>query len=283
MAATIAGSREQGGTANVTFTLPSGWAIGDILLLVCESNSGETVAAPTGYTQVSGSPISTTDTQIAVFWKRAVSGETAPVITDAGDHIAAHMWLVRNAKTTGDPILATGTTSQGTASATIAFAAVTAPAGGHLAFLAASITRDSDTNPTISATSMSNVESGVEGSDAYSTVQGGGGGVVAVWGTSAASGAVGGSATIDTAYRYAGISLVIESADIGQVQLVKSTIGFVTGDDSGMVVPKTHIGFVVDESGGGGTAIEIGAAKIGFVINVAAIAALKRRWRAQVN
>lgn len=283
MAAFVAGSREQGGTGAVTFTLPTGWAVDDILLLICESNVGETVAAPTGYTQCVGSPISATDTQIALFWKRAVSGETAPVIADAGDHVAAHMWLVRGAKTTGNPILATSNSPVTTASAALDFATINATTGGNLVFMAASITRDSDTNPTISATSMTNVENGVEGRDGYSTTQGAGGGVVAMWGTVAGSGNVDGSMTINAAYNYAAFSLIIESADIARVEVARSMMGFVVGDLSVMNVPKAAIGFVVDESGGGGVSSEIVRGRIGFVVNVNPPYTYKRRWRAQVN
>lgn len=283
MAAYVAGSREQGGTGNVTFTLPAGWAINDILLLVCESNVGETVAAPTGYTQVTGSPVSATDTQISMFWKRAVSGETAPVITDAGDHIAAHMWLIRDAKTTGDPIMAVATGSETTANATISFASPTASAGGHLAFMATSITRDSDTNPTISASSMTNVEFDTDGEDAYSTAQGAGGGVCALYGLIAGSGAVAGSMTIDVAYRHAKISVIIESADIGQVQLAKSSLGFVIGGAEGNELVKASLGFVVDASGGGGLGGEVVKASLGFVVDMDPPATTSPFWRAYVN
>lgn len=249
MPAYVAAYREQGGTGNVTFTLPTGWAVNDILLLACESNSGEAVATPTGYTALPGSPQEPAggDTRLTVCWKRAVSGETAPVITDAGDHIAAHMFAIRDAVTTGDPFIASASGTDTVGSTDIFFADITAAAGGDLAIMLACITRDADTNPTINSFSMTNVEFGYTEAAAMSSTQGGGGGVCAVWGLVAAAGTVTGDMNVDTAYKTGSLSYIVQSADAAQTKITKGRAYIVSGTgEESLVVTKGRMYVVVD-------------------------------------
>src|SRR5690349_24405698 len=80
----------------------------DIGLLLVETTTPETVAAPAGWTQVTGSPQADSggsSTQLAVFWKRAASSsETNPSIPDPGNHCHAVIVTFRGCITSGDPV-----------------------------------------------------------------------------------------------------------------------------------------------------------------------------------
>lgn len=84
---------------------------GDIALLVVESaNEVVTLSTPAGFVEIPDSPQGTgtaggtTATRLTVFWCRATSSSmTAPVVADAGDHIAVYMLSFRGCVETGDP------------------------------------------------------------------------------------------------------------------------------------------------------------------------------------
>ncbi len=96
------------GTGNITPGLPSGWAEHDLFLLFVET-ANEAVSAPTGYTEVVGSPQGTgttggsSATRLTVFWKRATASESAPTVTDAGNHTIACILAIRGVTRIQDP------------------------------------------------------------------------------------------------------------------------------------------------------------------------------------
>lgn len=90
------------GTGNITPALPTGWAADDILVLITESSPSEPVTAPTGWTNM-GVPTGNGASQMGVFWKRAVSGETAPTVLDSGNHTHGIIIAFRGCITTGSP------------------------------------------------------------------------------------------------------------------------------------------------------------------------------------
>src|SRR5215212_4633020 len=69
-------------TSGASFTpaMPTGWAVGDILVLVLSTNNNGTFASPSGWTQKLAQN-NTSAQRTEVWWKRAVSGQTAPAIT----------------------------------------------------------------------------------------------------------------------------------------------------------------------------------------------------------
>lgn len=92
---------EQAGTGNVTYTLPNNgtaWAAGDLLLLVIET-ANEAVTPPTGWTLLveigTGTAAATDATRLTVFYRVAQTGDTAPTVTDPGDHQCGHTMAIR--------------------------------------------------------------------------------------------------------------------------------------------------------------------------------------------
>lgn len=80
----------------------------DILLLYVETVTGNVLADPTGYLNVTDSPQDTagtaaTSTKLYVWWKRAGGSETAPTVTSSGNHVLGRMVGVSGCITTGDP------------------------------------------------------------------------------------------------------------------------------------------------------------------------------------
>ncbi len=91
------------GTGNVTPTLPGSLATNDLMVLEAETN-GETVTAPAGWTEFSFSPYNNTSniTRLTLFYRRYVSGDGNPTITDPGDHCIAQVYAFRGVTVTGD-------------------------------------------------------------------------------------------------------------------------------------------------------------------------------------
>ena len=101
------------GTASITPPMPTGGAApaaNDILLLVCESeNQAITLTTANGFVEITNSPQSAgtaaTDpgSRLAVFWKRAVGSDAAPVVADAGDHTTGQIHCFSGCRVSGNP------------------------------------------------------------------------------------------------------------------------------------------------------------------------------------
>ena len=90
-----------------TATLPGTHAANDILVLVIQT-ANQDFAAPAGYTQLGpkngiGDAAVAGSTKLCIFWKRDNGSESAPTLTDSGDHTYGVMFAVRGCPTTGDP------------------------------------------------------------------------------------------------------------------------------------------------------------------------------------
>lgn len=91
------------GLAAITPPFPANTAPNDIALLVCESeNQPITLTTPNGFAEVLNSPQGTGtagaagSTRLAVYWKRLVGGDAAPVVADSGDHTTGQIHVFRN-------------------------------------------------------------------------------------------------------------------------------------------------------------------------------------------
>ncbi len=93
------------GVGNITPTLPSSLQTNDMMILFCETLN-QTVTAPSGWTQSSASPFNNPSdvTRLTLFYKRYVSGDTNPTITDPGDHIIASIAAFRGVSLSGEGI-----------------------------------------------------------------------------------------------------------------------------------------------------------------------------------
>lgn len=106
-----------------TATLPGTHAANDILVLAIQQSNESNYAAPTGYTRLGpqngiGPAVTAGSTKLCLFWKRDNGAESAPTLTDSGDHTYGVMFAVRNCPTTGDPFHMIGQAWKFTASTT---------------------------------------------------------------------------------------------------------------------------------------------------------------------
>lgn len=90
-----------------TATLPGTHVLNDILVLAIQT-SNQNHDAPTGYTQMGpkngiGTAVAAGATKLCLFWKRDNGAESAPTLTDSGDHTYGFMFAVRGCPVTGDP------------------------------------------------------------------------------------------------------------------------------------------------------------------------------------
>lgn len=104
----VSGGGVVAGTGNVTPPLPA-LELDDIMLLYVET-ANQTVSTPSGWNIVSpDSPQGTgtggdaAATRLSVFWRRATATESAPTITDPGDHVIARIHAFRHCINSGNP------------------------------------------------------------------------------------------------------------------------------------------------------------------------------------
>ena len=76
------------GTGSVSPGLPSGWAIGDLHVLVVNCKRAETLATPSGWILV-GNAVPGVDNKVTVFTRKAQFGDSTPTVADPGDHLYA--------------------------------------------------------------------------------------------------------------------------------------------------------------------------------------------------
>lgn len=94
----------------ITPPFPASTAANDIAILVVTSEA-ETISLATanGFVAIPGSPqgagtaATNPGISVAVFWKRLVGGDSAPVTNDSGNHQAGQIHVFRGVKTTGNP------------------------------------------------------------------------------------------------------------------------------------------------------------------------------------
>jgi hypothetical protein len=96
-----------------TATLPGTHATDDILVLAIQQSNEAVYAAPTGYTRIGpsngiGAAATAGSTKLSLFWKRDGGAESAPTLTDSGDHTYGMMFAVRGCRNTGDPFVIGG-------------------------------------------------------------------------------------------------------------------------------------------------------------------------------
>jgi hypothetical protein len=93
-----------------TATLPATHAADDILLLLIQQANQVDYAAPAGYERLGpqngiGAAGAAGSTKLCMFWKRDNGAESAPTLTDSGDHTFGVMLAIRGADTLEKPHL----------------------------------------------------------------------------------------------------------------------------------------------------------------------------------
>lgn len=173
----------------------------DIQLLWVEA-ANEPLNAITGFTRIgSGAVIQSTGlvTDLSVFWKRSVGGDTAPSITSTPqNHLIARIVGVRGAVTSGSPIHVSNTGLDNVADTAISIpGASTTAAGDYLVF--AGFTTGADTNTSQLSGSFTNASLGSVTTQVNDwTISGNGGGIACCSGTFTSTGTSAYSATTAT-------------------------------------------------------------------------------------
>jgi hypothetical protein len=102
-------------TATTTMTpgFPASLLQDDLLVCLAESVGGQFYTLPTGWAQVTGSPLNIdTTTCLTVAWRRFTTGLTAPAWTlTGGNHAVGRIIGIRGVQTAGNPWVVTPTTS----------------------------------------------------------------------------------------------------------------------------------------------------------------------------
>jgi hypothetical protein len=125
------------GTGSVTPGLPAGWAQDDIFILVVQSEGGASISPPGAFTLIDSASTGTGagSCKEAVFYLRASASESAPTVSDTGDHTLAVILAFRGCITTGNPI-ATFTAAIATSTTSLSFGSITTTVADCLIVLA---------------------------------------------------------------------------------------------------------------------------------------------------
>lgn len=210
-------------TATCTPAMPAGIVADDILLAVGESeNQAISLSTPNGFVEVTSSPQSAGTAavnpanRIAVFWKRAVGGDAAPVFADSGDHTTCQVHRFGGVKTAGDPWNITSGGNDGAANDTSAvIPGATTTAADVLVVLVQGTSFNGNSTAQCGAATNADLATITERTDNTNTA-GLGGGHCLIHGEKAASGAYG-STTLtlaNTSFKGA-MSIGLEGAAAG--------------------------------------------------------------------
>jgi hypothetical protein len=206
------------GTGNVTPGLPADLKAKDIMWMWVQS-ANESVPTPSGWgvpttsPQGTGTAAAAGSVRLSAFWKRAAAIETAPTVTDPGNHVIAQIVSIRGCVDTGDPW--DGTPAGDTAASNSAVSIPGATTGVDNCLILQAVAHATDTaTPQASAYTNADLANLTERTD-VSTTQGVGGGFAVVTGEKAVAGAYGATtATLATASAQGRLSFALKPATI---------------------------------------------------------------------
>lgn len=208
------------GTGALSVPMPSGYAAGDILLIMIES-ANQTISTPTStsgiWTQVTNSPQYTGTAataggvRLAVYWKVAVTSESSVTVADSGDYTTAIVSCFRGVDTT-NPIHITSGSVDSTATSSLSCPAVTTTKDYCMIVNAIGLDKDLADTDTIQSGANSNLYNFGELHD-QTVASGVGGGVAFFSGVKLTAGSSGNTtATGDTSTTHAYITLALNPA-----------------------------------------------------------------------
>jgi glycerophosphoryl diester phosphodiesterase len=179
-----------------TPALPTGWKDGDLCLLFAECSITETVSTPSGWTALTGSPVttgaSTTSARLYGFYRRMVDGDSAPSVTGPTTHVSAVIHGIRGVKQTGNPWNQITTSIEDVADTTFSWPSVTTTVPNCLIIHAVGIGWDANSygwNGVSNYTNAALID--LQSESGNSTNLGDGGGIGVGRGTKLTAGAVG--------------------------------------------------------------------------------------------
>ncbi len=187
------------GTGAVTPPLPTGVQKDDILVMYVETEN-QAVTAPAGWSLIHAPSITTgTPTRLTVLWKRAVTGETAPIVADPGDHVIARIVAVSGCIKTGNPWNVSNQGTEETSDTSVEFVSVSTTVDHCLVLNAVATGVDTSSTAHASAWTNANLQALTERMDNW-TAEGAGGGFAMASGVKVKAGATGvTTATVGTA------------------------------------------------------------------------------------
>ena len=124
-----------------TVALGTGVTDGDLMIVWIESNTAQPGTISTGGWAQIGPTMDTGDSSLAVWWKIFATGDTAPTVADAGDHMVAYMVTFRGINFPQNPFFSVKTDSVA-ATTTCTFPSAMIPHGGAGVFAIVGIGRD---------------------------------------------------------------------------------------------------------------------------------------------
>lgn len=171
------------GTGNLVVASVSGVVANDLILLFVES-ANQPIVAPSGYTEVFGSPIATgtanTSSGVALqaFYRFTVGSDSGTTVTDSGDHTTAIKVVYRGVDTITPFDVDAVRTTKAIASTSSVFPAITTITDNALIVHASALNLDLASNTTTGTATNANLTSLTERHDQTVTTGFGGGLVI---------------------------------------------------------------------------------------------------------
>lgn len=206
------------GTAALTVAAVASVAADDLILLFVES-ANENIATPTGFTQVTNSPVSTGTAaaiggvRLAVFYRWATGADTTTSVADSGNHTTAIKMAFRGVHTT-TPFDATPVSGiKATASTTATFPGITTATANAWIVHASALDLDAASTATTGTPTNANLTGLTERHD--QTISGGvGGGLVVITGEKATAGATGNTTATVTSTIQVYLTMALREAPV---------------------------------------------------------------------
>lgn len=221
------------GTGALSVGAVSGVVADDLILLFVES-ANQNITTPSGFTQVTNSPVSTGTAaaaggvRLAVFYRFATGADGTTSVADSGDHTTAIKMAFRGVNTT-TPFDATPVSGVKTpASTTATFPGITTATANAWIVHASGLDRDAASTTTVGTATNANLTGITERHD--QTISSGvGGGLVVITGTKATAGATGNTTATVTSTIQVYLTLALrEAAPVQALQASISATGAVS-------------------------------------------------------
>lgn len=229
------------GTGALTVAALTGTQAGDIIVLFAES-ANQTISTPTGYsvlaTQVGTGTVDTGGgaVRIATFYRILDdAADTTTTVADSGNHTTAIKMLFRDTSlASGGGFFVAATDTQGTASTSMTFPAVTTATDESLVILAVALDTDANSTAEVGAVTNSNLSNITERHDQTVATQEGGG-VAVITGEKATAGSTGtstatGASSVTRAYHTISLSRIAAQTTTTDFKTVSTTTYFPISD-----------------------------------------------------
>ena len=239
------------GTTSFSPGIPAGMQAGDLMILDVHT-CNQAVTTPSGWTTVTGTPISTGTantaggTRLTQYYRWWQSGDSAPSVAVSGGTVSNGIISGYRGVDTTTPFDATPTSNIiSTASTTLTFASITTATAGAMLHLAAA--RDQDLNSTAAVSSWTNANlTGLTEIHDQVVNTGVGGGIANAYGTKATAGSTGST----TATQTSSIACCMTIALRPLPPVTHATSGALAGEDAAVVGAAAR-------AAGGGATLEI--------------------------